>query len=321
MRIFVYLLILALLLFNCSQEERRVFTVAVFISGESRMEKVKGFLKGLEDYKIPFRYEIYKGDNSIRSMEELAQKLQNKVKEYDLVATGGSIETFILKKYGINEFVPIVLLGGTAIKQWGLTESFSKPTYNITGIDNRNAELMAKRVELFKRLFPEVNKVIIFCTPKFEASKYAARITINTAKSLGIKVVPVYVKDLKELEFVVSHMKEDGFGAIIMTPCYYTDNFLTGYILQYARFYKVPVFCHSLGFVKKGCPIGYGTSGYDQGYHAAFLAYRILKGSPVSKVPFERVYYPKLMINETSLTDFGINLSRTALVYVDEVIR
>ncbi|GAB6066069.1 ABC transporter substrate-binding protein [Aquifex pyrophilus] len=315
----LFLLLILLILISCSEKEDRI---AVLLTGKGRLQKLEGFKKGLKDLGIKnIKIDVYIGDNNLKTLEELIKKIKRNIRRYKLVAAGGSIEAYFLKKYGVNEIVPVVILGGTSIKEWGLTKSFLRPSENITGVDNLNAELMAKRVELFSKIFPEVKKVIVFCTPKFEASKKAARITIKTGEKLGIKVVPVYVKDVKELEFVISHMKEDGYGAIIMTPCYYTENFLTHYILHYAGFYGVPVFCHNVEFVKKGCPIGYGTSGFKQGYTASVLAYKILKGKPVSEVPFEKVYSPVLVINEKSLYEVGIGFNRELMVLADEVIK
>ncbi|HIC97345.1 MAG TPA: ABC transporter substrate-binding protein, partial [Aquificaceae bacterium] len=151
--------------------------------------------------------------------------------------------------------------------------------------------------------------------------KNATKVTIRAGREFGIKVVPVSVRDVKELEYIISHMKEDGFGAIIMTPCFYTENFLTSYILHYANFYQIPVFCHSPGLVKKGCHIAYGTSGYEQGYQASHIAYKILRGTPVEYVPFERAYYPRLAVNESALTELGVEYNRKFLTFVDEVFR
>ncbi|HIP42377.1 MAG TPA: hypothetical protein EYG91_00335 [Aquifex aeolicus] len=41
-----------------------------------------------------------------------------------------------------------------------LTQSFSRPTENITGIDNLNAELMEKRIELLSQLFPSFSHLL-----------------------------------------------------------------------------------------------------------------------------------------------------------------
>jgi len=286
------------------------------------MSKVKGFEDGLRDLGIKrVKFFYFKGNNTLSRMRELARELAENQESYDLIAVGGSLEAYMVKEASDKLKTPVLILGGTSIREWGLTEDLGKPSKNITGVDNLNAELMEKRVELFSRMFPHIKKVIVFCNPKFEASKNATKITIRAGREFGIKVVPVSVRDVKELEYIISHMKEDGFGAIIMTPCFYTENFLTSYILHYANFYQIPVFCHSPGLVKKGCHIAYGTSGYEQGYQASHIAYKILRGTPVEYVPFERAYYPRLAVNESALTELGVEYNRKFLTFVDEVFR
>ncbi len=316
----VLFILLILFIYSCSEMEKE-YRIAIFISGEGRKEKVRGFLEGLRDLGVKnLKIDLYEGNNTLSKMRELSKEIAKKQKEYDLIAVGGSLEAYMIKEAtGVPE-TPVVILGGTSIREWGLTESLSEPTYNITGVDNLNAELMEKRVELFSKMFPKIKKVIVFCNPQFEASKNATRITIEAGKRLGIKVVPLDVKNVKELEYIISHMKEDGFGAIIITPCFYTENFLTSYILHYANFYQIPVFCHSPGLVKKGCHVAYGTSGYEQGYQASHIAYKILNGTPVKYVPFERAYYPRLAINEEALAELGVDYNRNFFTYVDEVV-
>ncbi len=311
-----------LFLMGCRAEKEKEVKIAVFISGEGRMEKVKGFMDGLRDLGLSkVDYVFFEGNNTLSRMRELAQEIAINQEDYDLIAVGGSLEAYMIKEATGRPKTPVVILGGTSIREWGLTKDLAKPSENITGVDNLNAELMEKRVELFKRMFPSVNKVIVFCNPQFEASKNATRITIRAGKRFGVKVVPVNVKDVKELEYIISHMREDGFEAIIITPCFYTENFLTSYILHYANFYQIPVFCHSPGLVKKGCHVAYGTSGYEQGYQASHIAYKILNGTPVEFVPFERAYYPRLAVNESALAEIEVEYNGNFVTYADEVVR
>ncbi|GEM_PF-1191063 len=319
---FLFLLLPFLLLLGCEVGKKESYRIAVFISGEGRMGKVKGFQEGLKNLGLEkVAYDLYEGDNTLSRMRELAQELALREEEYDLIAVGGSLEAYMIKEASGKLKTPVVILGGTSILQWGLTKSLSNPSENITGVDNLNAELMEKRVELFTKMFPNIKKVLVFCNPQFEASKNATKITIRAGKKFGIKVVPLNVKDVKELEYIISHMKEDGYRAIIITPCFYTENFLTTYILHYANFHQIPVFCHSPGLVKKGCHVAYGTSGYEQGFQAAHIAYKILNGTPVKHVPFERAYYPRLAVNETALTELGVGYNREFFTYVDEVVK
>lgn len=321
MRILLLFIGLTLVL-SCEGQRVKEPKIAVFISGEGRMGKVKGFLDGLRNLGLKeIKVELYEGNNTLSKMRELANELALKQEDYDLIAVGGSLEAYMIKSASGRLKTPVVLLGGTSIRQWGLTKDLSKPSEKITGVDNLNAELMEKRIELFSKMFPQIRKVVVFCNPQFEASKNATRITIRAGRKFGIKVVALTVKDVKELEYIISHMKGDGFDAIIITPCFYTENFLTSYILHYANFYQVPVFCHSPGLVKKGCHVAYGTSGYEQGYQAAHIAFKVLNGTPVEYVPFERAYYPRLAVNETALAELGVDYNREFFSLVDEVVR
>ena len=309
------------LLTSCNLMKEKEKSIAIFISGEGRMPKVNGFLDGLKDLGIQkVRVSVYEGDNTLSRMRELAQILSLEQDKYDLIAVGGSLEAHMIKEAGELK-TPVLILGGTSILQWKLTKSLSSPSENITGVDNLNAELMEKRVELFRKMFPDIKKVLVFCNPQFEASKNATTITIKAGKKFGLKVVPVNVKDVVELEYIISNMKEDGFEAIIITPCFYTENFLTTYILHYANFYQIPVFCHSPGLVRRGCHVAYGTSGYEQGYQASHMAHKILSGTPVKYVPFERAYYPRLAVNEKALAELGVRFNREFFTYVDEVVK
>ncbi len=315
------LLVFFIFISSCQLGKDKEYSIAIFISGEGRMSKVRGFLDGLKDLgidRVDVKY--YEGDNTLSRIRELAQILILEQEKYNLIVVGGSLEAHMVRTAGELK-KPVLILGGTSILQWKLTKSLSEPSENITGVDNLNAELMEKRVELFTKMFPEIKKVLVFCNPQFEASKNATTITIRAGKKFGLKVVPVNVRDVIELEYIISNMREDGFQAIIITPCFYTENFLTTYILHYANFYQIPVFCHSPGLVKKGCHVAYGTSGYEQGYQASHMAYKLLNGTPVKFVPFERAYYPRLAVNQKALAELGVDFNRDFFTYVDEVVR
>ncbi|MDQ7081687.1 MAG: ABC transporter substrate binding protein [Aquificota bacterium] len=172
-------------------------------------------------------------------------------------------------------------------------------------------------------MFPNIKKVLVFCNPQFEASKERNQDNHKGWKEVRHKGgTSVSVKDVKELEYIISHMKEDGFGAIIITPCFYTENFLTTYILHYANFYQIPVFCHSPGLVKKGCHVAYGTSGYEQGFQAAHIAYKILNGTPVEIRPLrEGLLSPARGQRDSPRGDSVWVYNREFFTYVDEVVK
>lgn len=320
MRLLVFILTL-ILLASCEGRKEKVI-IGVLISSEGRLSKLEGFKDGLKNLGIKnVEFLVYNGENRLKGVEEKAIEMVREEKKFHLIVAGGSLEAYYLKKIKEDLKVPVVIMGGTAVKSWGFVDDRDRPVEGITGVDNLNTELMEKRVEIFKRFFPDIKKAIVFCTPLFEASKLATRITIKAGEKHGLKVVPIAVKDVKDLEYVISHMKEDGFGAIIMTPCFYTENFLTSYILHYARFYQVPVLCLSPEHATKGCTIAYGSSNYDQGYQASYIAYRIIKGEKVENIPFEKVNKVKLFVNESALRELGYILDKNKTALIDQVVK
>ncbi|MEJ5339462.1 MAG: ABC transporter substrate binding protein [Aquificaceae bacterium] len=312
-------IILLLLLSSCKEEK---VLIGVLISGEGRLQKVEGFKDGLKSLGVKdVELVVYNGGNSLAGIEEKAIEMVEREGDFRLIAAGGSLEAHYLKKAKENLKVPVVILGGTAIKTWGFVDDMYRPVKGITGVDNLNTELMEKRIELFKRLFPNINKALVFCTHRFEASKIATRLTIKAGERYGLKIVPLIVNNVHDLEYVISHMKEDGFEAIIITPCFYTENFLTSYILHYARFYQVPVLCLSPEHTAKGCTVAYGSSNYDQGYQASYIAYQILRGVKVEDIPFEQVHNVKLSINESSLRELGYYPDNKLYTIADQIVK
>ncbi len=318
-------LILTILLFvmvvSCEFGKRKI-VIGVLISGEGRLTKLDGFMDGLKNLGLhDVEFVIYNGENSLKSLEEKAIEIVKREKEFSLVAVGGSLEAYYIKKVKDDFRPPIVIMGGTALQVWGFVDNENRPIEGITGVDNLNTELMEKRIEIFKRLFPHIKKALVFCTPNFEASKYATGLTIKAGEKHGLKIYPLMVKDVQDLEYVISHMKEDGFEAIVITPCFYTDNFLISYILHYARFYHIPVVCLSPEHAMKGCAVAYGSSGYDQGYQASYIAYQIIKGRRVEDIPFEKVTKVKLSINESVLKEMGYVLDNSKILLADRVFK
>jgi len=320
MGVFVFILFL-LFLVSCGDRDKKV-VIGVLISGEGRLTKLDEFKDGLKNLGIKnVEFLVYNGENSLKGIEEKAIEIVKDEDKFHIIVAGGSLEAYYLKKIKEDLKVPVVIMGGTAIKTWGFVDEKNRPIRGITGIDNLNTELMEKRVEIFKRFFPDIKKAVVFCTPRFEASKLATRLTIQAGEKHDLKVVPISVSDVRDLEYVISHMKEDGFGAIIITPCFYTENFLTSYILHYARFYQVPVLCLSPEHAIKGCTIAYGSSNYDQGYQASYIAYRIIKGERVENIPFEKVNKVKLFVNQGALRELGYTLDKNKLALIDQVVK
>lgn len=202
MGVFVFILFL-LFLVSCGDRDKKV-VIGVLISGEGRLTKLDGFKDGLKNLGIKnVEFLVYNGENSLKGIEEKAIEIVKDEDKFHIIVAGGSLEAYYLKKIKEDLKVPVVIMGGTAIKTWGFVDEKNRPIRGITGIDNLNTELMEKRVEIFKRFFPDIKKAVVFCTPRFEASKLATRLTIQAGEKHDLKVVPISVSDVRDLEYVI----------------------------------------------------------------------------------------------------------------------
>lgn len=81
------------------------------------MSKLEGFKDGLKALGIEkVKLDVYLGENNLKKLEAEALKMLSKIDEYDLIAVGGSLEAYYIKRLKPNVEKPIVIMGGTAIK-------------------------------------------------------------------------------------------------------------------------------------------------------------------------------------------------------------
>jgi putative ABC transport system substrate-binding protein len=68
-----------------------------------------------------------------------------------------------LKKLGTS--IPVVFAGIGDPVPLGVVESIPRPGGNFTGISTRADEVMAKRLQLFRELVPDIVRVAMFQNP------------------------------------------------------------------------------------------------------------------------------------------------------------
>lgn len=141
MGVFVFILFL-LFLVSCGDRDKKV-VIGVLISGEGRLTKLDGFKDGLKNLGIKnVEFLVYNGENSLKGIEEKAIEIVKDEDKFHIIVAGGSLEAYYLKKIKEDLKVPVVIMGGTAIKTWGFVDEKNRPIRGITGIDNLNTELM-----------------------------------------------------------------------------------------------------------------------------------------------------------------------------------
>src|SRR5262249_28518175 len=159
----------------------------------------------------------------------------------------------------------IFAVGVDPIK-FGLLKSFNRPGGNLTGLTQLNVEMEGKRVQLLHELVPTAKLFAVLINPTSPAySDAAMESALNTARVLGINLLPLNASPPGSIEAAFATLKKESVGALLVTG----DSFLVAQRAQLAALAAknaVPTLYHRREFMGAGGLISYGPSLPDAYY-------------------------------------------------------
>jgi len=319
------ILIMSLFLLTGCEKKTEVvsktFKVGIVLFGDSRQPQVEGFKDELTKlgYKPgdSIQYIIQNAKNKRPQLKPMVEELL--AQEVDLLVAAGGLEADTMKKI-IKDDTPVVVLYVNAIVERGLVESRLKPGWNVTGVDNLNAELSSKRVEIMRDLFPEMKKILILYYKKIAPSRIGVEQATSIAKNTGLSIDARAVSNREEIHEVMKNLKPGDVDAMLTVPTAPIDNALKEIILPEVNRLKLPLMAHSRPLTEKGAMASYGAHFYDLGAQAARLANKVLTGTAPNKIPFETPKKFTYTLNTDVQEAFDIKLTDLAKSQINEYI-
>lgn len=304
-------------LFDSSKEAPT--KIGVLMIGDSRYEKLSGLKAGLKDlgYKSNELQFIVKSANE--NPKKLKTEIQELINQYpDMIVTTGGIETTELKKVLDKQKVkiPVIFAGIASPKTIGLIKSYKKPGGLFTGINNDQASISGKRLEILHDLVPSIQRVHVLYDQNTDISKLSLKATVAAAAKLAIDTKVWNVSDNNfQNEFQMDLKPHD---ALLLLPGYKIEN-MTSEIVQLSKQHELPVMGIYEHEVKKGFLASYGASFTDQGYQAARFVSLIIKGNSPSDLPVELPDSFRFIVNKNVQNSYNISLNKD-LLYIAEFI-
>lgn len=308
---------------GCEREKpMTVKTIGIVLFGDSRLPQVSGFKDGLArlGYKTDesVRYVIRNAKNKRPELKSLVQELIDQ--KVDLLVAAGGLEADTMKKMIGQHAIPVVVLYVNAIIERGLVESRRDPGWNVTGVDNLNAELSDKRVEILRDLLPEMKKILILYYKKIAPSRIGVAKAREMAEKINLVIDARAISSRDEIKQVMENLKVGEVDAMLTVPTAPIDNALKDLILPHVERLKLPLMTHSKPLAEKGALASYGANFYDIGTQAARLADKVLKGGEAKKMPFEtpkRIIYT---VNKDVMERMNMQLNDTVRNQVNEYV-
>ena len=215
--------------------------------------------------------------------------------------------------------IPIVFAFITDPVGSGLVESLSRPGGNATGFLLFEYDLSAKWLELLKEIAPGVTRAAVLRDPTAMAGIGQFAVIQSVARSVGVEVSPLNLRDADETERAVTAFARSSNGGLIVTA-----SLLAGVqrnlIVELAARHRLPAVYSSRLFVASGGLVSFGTDSTEQLRHAAGYVDRILKGEKPADLPVQAPIRYELVINLKTAKALGLEIPPTVLARADEVI-
>ena len=188
------------------------------------------------------------------------------------------------------------------------------------GVISLIAQLTVKRLELLKQLIPRAARVAILRDPDNRSSALSLRAAESAAKSLGVTVQGVSVRDPRELDATFKAIKRARTDAVILGE---NTRFVAEgrRIADLAVTYRLPMMCAAKEYAQAGGLLSYGTDYPDLFRRAALYVDKILKGAKPADLPVEQPTKFELVINLTTARALGLTTPPLLLQRADEVIQ
>jgi putative ABC transport system substrate-binding protein len=215
--------------------------------------------------------------------------------------------------------VPIVFPFSADPVGAGLVESLARPGGNATGFISFEYDLCAKWLELLKEIVPGVTRAAVLRDPTAITGIGQLAVIQSVARSVGVDVTPLNVRDAGEIERAVTAFARSSNGGLIVVASALA-NVQRSLIVELAAHHRLPAVYSERVFPAIGGLISYGADFGDGFGRAAGYVDRILKGEKPADMPVQAPTKYYLVVNLKTAKALGLTMPPAVLTRADAVI-
>jgi putative tryptophan/tyrosine transport system substrate-binding protein len=201
----------------------------------------------------------------------------------------------------------------------GYVSSLAHPGRNITGKTLVATDQAAKRLELIKKLSPDINRVAVLSNLNASGHVFQRKEMDIAAPKLGIVLQQLPMQTADELEGDL-RATIDGQAQAIVTMEDPMVQSLRVRIAAFALNNRIPVMGEFKPMAVAGGLVSYGPSQTALWGHTAQYVDKILRGADPADLPVEQPAKFELVINLKTAQAIGLSVPQALLVAADEVI-
>jgi ABC-type uncharacterized transport system substrate-binding protein len=215
--------------------------------------------------------------------------------------------------------VPIVFATVVDPVGAGFIDSLARPGGNATGFLLYEYSLAGKWLELLKQIAPTIKRVAVLRDAATTSGTGQFAAIQAVAPSLNSEVVPINMRDARELERDVAAFARSPNGGLILTGSNLSI-LHRDLIIALAARHKLPAIYYERFYVAAGGLISYGSDRIELYRQAAGYVDRILKGEKPADLPVQAPTKFELVINLKTAKALGLTMPPALLSSASEVI-
>src|ERR1043166_7271950 len=212
--------------------------------------------------------------------------------------------------------IPIVFVGVADPVAAGFVDSLARPGGNITGFMNLEYGISGQWLELLKQVAPEVKRVAVLRDLANPSGVGQFGALQSVAPSFGVELLPIGVRDVKEIEQGVDTFARGSNGGLII-PAGRAAAIYRRPIVEMAPRHRLPAVYSDRIFVTEGGLLSYGPDRDEQYGRAAGHIDRILKGEKPSDLPVEAPTKYEVAVNVKTAKALGLTVPPSLLARAD----
>jgi putative ABC transport system substrate-binding protein len=219
----------------------------------------------------------------------------------------------------LTRTIPIVFTWVSDSVGSGYVANLAHPGGNITGFHNFEPALGAKWMGILKEIAPAVRRVAFVHVPEITANVAFMRVGTASSAALGMTVSGAGVRNVADIERVLTEFAQEPNGGLIVTPSPLTATRRAAIIESAARL-RLPAIYSFRFYADDGGLISYGIDQTELVREAASYVDRILRGANPVDLPVQLPTKYQLVINMKTANALGLNVPNSMQLLADEVI-
>jgi ABC-type uncharacterized transport system substrate-binding protein len=193
--------------------------------------------------------------------------------------------------------IPIVIAVASNLVERGLVASLARPGGNLTGMDFRVDDIVAKQLEVLKDAVPTISRVAALHDPTNPFGQEMLHHLERDAQALGVQLQPVEAGTPAAFEAAFAAMVAGGAEALLLIGNTALFAQHGQQLFALALRHRLPTVSYGRPFAEAGSLLTIGVDTRERCQRSAVFVHKILHGAKPAELPIERVDKFPLIVN------------------------